>query len=273
MPPKKKPAPTVLPEDIPSKAGNAVAMDTKAQAAQMLGLEKKPKGPSLFTLTQDEFSLLEAELAKAEEAGLPYDQAIQQAIQNVEGMTAAKVLGYCALIKNLEHQASLVEAEERLVKAQVEALRARRTTKENKVEALKKRLIELLPKDFKAEDGRAKFSFRAYPKLVILDPSQLPPDCKKPQLTMSKMDGVTVEPQDFKEHFSLAASHLALCGIKLDMMLVPDTEAVKQAVEAAQMEAVQKAAAHDLELSKEQQLEAGKIPGAQLDPNWHCVIK
>lgn len=126
---------------------------------------------SLFDLTQNEVLVIEAEFEKAEAEGLDYAAAMERAIGNAEALTAEKVLNYACFIKNLEAESCAIELE-------IKRLQARKTIKDKKAQALEKRLLDLLPKDFKAEDARAKFQFRKNPaSVVVTDPTALPANC------------------------------------------------------------------------------------------------
>lgn len=111
---------------------------------------------TLSTLVYDDMRIIEEQAALLEAEGLTYEAAIEAAVAKIESLTADKALSYARVITNLE---STAEAIKEACKRQS----ARASAKANLADRLKKRMLELLPKDFKAEDAEISIRFQKNP--------------------------------------------------------------------------------------------------------------
>jgi hypothetical protein len=110
-------------------------------------------GVSLFHLITDDARLIEQMVDAAEENGVSREEATEQAVATMDLAVEAKVLSYCKLILTLEADASAAkELEKRMA--------AKRQAKENLAERLRARMVELLPKDYKAQDPEVTMAFK-----------------------------------------------------------------------------------------------------------------
>ena len=129
------------------------------------------RGLSLFELTSDSvhFELLDKAFKLAEEGGLDQEAAMEKALAVVETMTKDKALAYCRRILTFKAEAEAIDSE---IKRQTK----RKKNRTNQIEAMQKRLVMLLPKDFEAKDALVELSFRNYPVLEVVDLNQVPKD-------------------------------------------------------------------------------------------------
>lgn len=107
----------------------------------------------LFELVNEDARIIEEELDKLQAGGMSYEEAIEKAVEATDKMTAKKVLSYGALILALE-------AEAEMIAAVAKRTAARAAVKTNKAKWLRIRLLNLLPRDFTAENEHLKLSFR-----------------------------------------------------------------------------------------------------------------
>lgn len=120
---------------------------------------------SLSTLVYEDNKLIEDEIEALVEKGIPYEQAVEQAVMKIDALTADKALSYARLIVNLESQADAIKAAALKQSARVKH-------KEGVAMRLKLRLLELLPQDFKAEADDITLRFQR--NAPSLDDSKLP---------------------------------------------------------------------------------------------------
>ncbi len=168
----------------------------------------KVRGFSLFDLTNDSFQheLLEKALQLAEQDGLGQEEAMEKAIASVDKLTKDKVISYALRILQWESEAEQI-AKEMARQAK------RKTARENLVEQLKKRLVDLVPHDQVFEDARAKVSFRNYPQMEVPDLTALaeqyleevPASKKLADSTKLKKDALTA----IAAYEAQVASHIA----------------------------------------------------------------
>ena len=127
MPPKKASPYTPSPAPIPSRRG-------------------------LFELVNEDSRLIEEAADELVKQGLSWEAAIEQAVAQVDQLTADKALSYAGFIRDLNAQADAIESV-------AERSLARVKSKRGLADRLKKRLLELLPPDFKAENEQVSLSF------------------------------------------------------------------------------------------------------------------
>ena len=116
--------------------------------------------PSLFDLINDDAKLIEQTLDRLEAEGVPYEEAVERAVASVDQMTADKALSYARVILSMEAFAE--SAKER-----AKAMLARGGARQAVADRMRLRLLELLPRDFKAEDAEVKLRFQ--PSKVLSD--------------------------------------------------------------------------------------------------------
>ena len=116
-----------------------------------LPLPSPPKR-GLFELVNEDARLIEEQADALVAAGLSWEEAIEKAVSIIDELTTDKALAYAGFIRELN-------AEAEAIKAMCERNAARAKGKAALADRLKKRLLDLLPADFKAENENVSLAF------------------------------------------------------------------------------------------------------------------
>lgn len=122
-------------------------------------VKETAKRRNLFELVNDDARIIEEEADQLVASGMSYEDAIVAAVEKADTLTADKVLAYGAKILEFEQEAALVDE---IAKRH----QARAKTIENTAKRLRERLLQLLPRDFKAKNSYLSVSFSPNPVKV-----------------------------------------------------------------------------------------------------------
>ncbi len=180
----------------------------------------KPAAPAsrrgLFELVNDDARIIEEEIDKLQAQGMSYEDAVEKAVMAVDALTDEKALAYGGLILELEAQAKAIEVKVKMQQARV-------ISKQNQADRLRVRMIELLPKEFKAENENISVKFAATPaKLIdsmVMDVEALPEALRRvvPETYQIKKDEVKAELQRIND-LIMAAPENERKALALDLM-------------------------------------------------------
>ena len=123
-------------------------------------------GMNLYELNE-ELRNVEALMTRDEEAGLPQDEILTAALDQIKGQLSTKVLNIGAWVKSLDAEAEALKAEET-------RLALRRKVKEHLQDRLKAWVLQNIQAGAKFEDSRVAVGTRKSTRVEVIDQAALP---------------------------------------------------------------------------------------------------